>query len=43
MKVFSVAIGSDHAGFKYKEAIKAWLLAAGPHRPRFRDRFRTAR
>jgi ribose 5-phosphate isomerase B len=29
MKKFSVAIGSDHAGFKYKEAIKAWLLAAG--------------
>jgi ribose 5-phosphate isomerase B len=29
MKKFTVAIGSDHAGFKYKEAIKAWLLAEG--------------
>jgi ribose 5-phosphate isomerase B len=29
MKLFSIAIGSDHAGFKYKEAIKAWLLAEG--------------
>jgi ribose 5-phosphate isomerase B len=28
-KIFTIAIGSDHAGFKYKEAIKAWLLAAG--------------
>jgi len=28
-KKFTIAIGSDHAGFKYKEAIKAWLLAAG--------------
>jgi ribose 5-phosphate isomerase B len=28
-KQFTIAIGSDHAGFKYKEAIKAWLLAAG--------------
>ena len=26
---FSIAIGSDHAGFKYKEAIKARLLADG--------------
>jgi len=29
MKSFSIAIGSDHAGFAYKEAIKARLLAAG--------------
>jgi ribose 5-phosphate isomerase B len=29
MKSFSLAIGSDHAGFKYKEAVKAWLLAQG--------------
>ena len=29
MKTFSLAIGSDHAGFKYKEAIKAALLAEG--------------
>ena len=29
MKKFSVAIGSDHAGFAYKEAIKAMLLAEG--------------
>jgi len=29
MKQFTIAIGSDHAGFKYKEAIKAWLLAEG--------------
>src|SRR3954464_7706112 len=29
MKTFSVAIGSDHAGFAYKEAIKAALLADG--------------
>lgn len=29
MKKFSVAIGSDHAGFTYKEAIKALLLAEG--------------
>jgi len=35
-KLFSIAIGSDHAGFAYKEAIKAMLLAAGQHRPRFR-------
>jgi ribose 5-phosphate isomerase B len=25
----TIAIGSDHAGYKYKEAIKAWLLAQG--------------
>lgn len=25
----TIAIGSDHAGFKYKEAIKAWLLEHG--------------
>ena len=29
MKLFSIAIGSDHAGFRYKEAIKAWLLGEG--------------
>ncbi len=29
MKTFSIAIGSDHAGFKYKEAIKSMLLAEG--------------
>ena len=29
MKTFTVAIGSDHAGFAYKEAIKAQLLADG--------------
>jgi ribose 5-phosphate isomerase B len=29
MKTYSVAIGSDHAGFAYKEAIKAMLLAEG--------------
>jgi ribose 5-phosphate isomerase B len=29
MKKFSVAIGSDHAGFAYKEAIKVMLLAEG--------------
>ncbi len=29
MKKFTIAIGSDHAGFKYKEAIKAMLLAEG--------------
>jgi ribose 5-phosphate isomerase B len=28
-KNFTIAIGSDHAGFKYKEAIKSWLLAEG--------------
>jgi ribose 5-phosphate isomerase B len=26
---FTIAIGSDHAGFAYKEAIKAMLLAEG--------------
>jgi ribose 5-phosphate isomerase B len=26
---FTIAIGSDHAGFKYKEAIKAMLIAEG--------------
>lgn len=29
MKTFKIAIGSDHAGFRYKEAIKAMLLAQG--------------
>lgn len=29
MKTFQIAIGSDHAGFKYKEAIKAMLLSHG--------------
>lgn len=29
MKTFSIAIGSDHAGFAYKEKIKAMLLAEG--------------
>jgi ribose 5-phosphate isomerase B len=29
MKSFSIAIGSDHAGFAYKEAIKTALLADG--------------
>ncbi len=29
MKTFKIAIGSDHAGFKYKEAIKAMLLSEG--------------
>ena len=29
MKKYTIAIASDHAGFKYKEAIKAWLLAEG--------------
>ena len=29
MKTFTVALGSDHAGFAYKEAIKAQLLADG--------------
>ena len=28
-KTFSIALGSDHAGFTYKEAIKAMLLAEG--------------
>ncbi|MBA3849907.1 MAG: ribose 5-phosphate isomerase B [Opitutus sp.] len=29
MKKFAIAIGSDHAGFAYKEKIKAMLLAEG--------------
>lgn len=29
MKQFSIAIGSDHAGFVYKERIKTMLLDAG--------------
>ena len=29
MKTFTIAIGSDHAGFRYKEAITAMLLADG--------------
>ncbi len=29
MSHFTIAIGSDHAGFAYKEAIKAMLLSAG--------------
>lgn len=29
MNKFSIAIGSDHAGFAYKEKIKAQLLSAG--------------
>ncbi len=29
MKTFTIAIGSDHAGFAYKEKIKEALLAAG--------------
>ena len=29
MKKFTIAIGSDHAGFVYKEKIKAMLLAEG--------------
>ena len=29
MKKFNLAIGSDHAGFAYKEMIKAMLLAEG--------------
>ena len=28
-KTFTIAIGSDHAGFKYKEILKAVLLADG--------------
>ncbi len=28
-QLFSIAIGSDHAGFAYKEAIKAMLLSEG--------------
>ena len=29
MKRFTIALGSDHAGFAYKEAIKAMLMADG--------------
>jgi ribose 5-phosphate isomerase B len=29
MKTFTIALGSDHAGYKYKEAIKAMLLGEG--------------
>lgn len=29
MKTFTIAIGSDHAGFAYKEALIAMLLAEG--------------
>ena len=29
MKKYTIALGSDHAGYHYKEAIKALLLAAG--------------
>lgn len=29
MKTFKIAIGSDHAGFGYKEAIQAMLVAEG--------------
>ena len=29
MRTFKIAIGSDHAGFKYKEAIKTMLLENG--------------
>ena len=29
MKRFTIALASDHAGFAYKEAIKAQLLAEG--------------
>jgi ribose 5-phosphate isomerase B len=29
MKTFSIAIGSDHAGFAYKEVLKAALLTDG--------------
>lgn len=29
MTPFKIALGSDHAGFKYKEAIKTMLLAEG--------------
>ncbi len=28
-RTFTIAIGSDHAGFKYKEGLKAMLLADG--------------
>jgi len=29
MKIFTIAIGSDHAGYKYKESIKTLLLSQG--------------
>jgi ribose 5-phosphate isomerase B len=29
MKTYTIAIGSDHAGYNYKESIKAMLLAEG--------------
>jgi ribose 5-phosphate isomerase B len=29
MKKFTIAIGSDHAGFQYKEALKTFLLGEG--------------
>ena len=29
MKTYTIAIGSDHAGYHYKEAIKAMLLSEG--------------
>jgi ribose 5-phosphate isomerase B len=29
MKKFNIAIGSDHAGFQYKEALKTFLLGEG--------------
>lgn len=29
MKKFSLAIGSDHAGYAYKEKLKSWLLSHG--------------
>jgi ribose 5-phosphate isomerase B len=29
MNCLTIAIGSDHAGYRYKEAIKAYLLGAG--------------
>jgi len=29
MTKYTIAIGSDHAGFNYKELIKAWLLKEG--------------
>lgn len=29
MKTYTIAIGSDHAGYNYKEAIKAMLLSEG--------------
>jgi ribose 5-phosphate isomerase B len=29
MKKFTIAIGSDHAGFQYKEVLKAFLLSEG--------------